>query len=900
MKYLIILSVVFLQINVIAQIKVNQVGFPLKSKKLAVIPDNGITDFTLIDDNQNIVFTGQLSTAKADFEVGKFVRIADFSSFETPGTYRVSVGNENSYSFRIAKDVYLDILSATIKAYYFNRASTELLPEHAGEYARAGGHFDTEVPLVTNYSKLLDVSKGWYDAGDYGKYVVPAGITIYTMLALYEYYPELMDNVSLNIPESSNSTPDILDEVYWELAWLLKMQDVDGGVYHKVTAMTHSDFVMPDQDLKQRYVTGKSAPATLNVASVMAMASRIYKKFPVDYPGADTIFLNAAEKAWAFYKKNPTMTSTDPTRTGTYFTGGSRIWTEVELAVTKEQFGAISYDYIDFIQTPLYYSVDPLGLITMSNHSDKINPAVASLVNDRILEYADSYLGYYSTSSYKLAHDGTYDWGSNAWYGNTAMMLIQAYRITKDKKYLEGVMGNLDYLLGKNPTGYCYVTGFGSKSPQNIHHRVSASDDIEKPVPGFLVGGPTGISSPSCPSKSFPSQAHRYIDDTCSYTTNEVAIYWNAPLVYILGVMSAIYNPEVKPIISNQPSSIVYYELQNKLTLTIELENHNVGTIFQWYKDGNSIGENSSKLIISNAQKSDTGYYSAKITNEFGITYSNEYRLVPYMAELEIPNPINVPFKVEAEDYSSNLPMQEFTVGNSGGTYRNGNVDIYPIDSNLTEFYVSFTRNANYQNEFLSYRLNFLKASKYKIKVIAKSKDLYSFGSVTLSLDNSYLGSDYLRNNAGWGVIEFVPSSIISAGQHTLKLEATDIDIDYLIFEGQWTDCKDIQSGLNELDNCEICREITDPDFDHCIITNLHTPDGSKFTLFPNPAGNSLNVAGNLIDVTKLEISNLEGRIVKEIKYPATQINIADLISGVYIVKLVTGKESLVIKFIKE
>ncbi len=112
-------------------------------------------------------------------------------------------------------------------------------------------------------------------------------------------------------------------------------------------------------------------------------------------------------------------------------------------------------------------------------------------------------------------------------------------KLTGDNKYQPSVQADVNWLLGTNPTGYCFVTGFGTLSPMNIHHRPSGADGVPEPVPGFLVGGPNTVVLTDCPPtanrSTFPAKS--YTDSECSYSTNEIAINWNAPLVFLLGAM---------------------------------------------------------------------------------------------------------------------------------------------------------------------------------------------------------------------------------------------------------------------------------------------------------------------------------------------------------------------------
>ena len=116
---------------------------------------------------------------------------------------------------------------------------------------------------------------GWYDAGDYGKYVVNGALSTGQMLLLCTLYPQAVTDQALHIPESGNGISDLLDELKYELDWLLTMQDEDGGVFHKLTAKNFSGFVSPEAYDLDRYVIGKGTAASLDFAAVLAQAARL-------------------------------------------------------------------------------------------------------------------------------------------------------------------------------------------------------------------------------------------------------------------------------------------------------------------------------------------------------------------------------------------------------------------------------------------------------------------------------------------------------------------------------------------------------------------------------------------------------------------------------------------------
>lgn len=531
-----------------AQIRVNQIGYLPDESKIALVPENisGST-FEIIDHAGQSVYTGSLNDAAYWEFSDDEVKIADFTVFSEVGEFQIQVGGDTSYKFEIGNHVYQDVFKASVKAFYFNRASTELKPEHAGIFARAAGHPDTLIYYYPSGDVAPSSPKGWYDAGDYNKYIVNSGISTYTLMALYEHYPEYISTVDLNIPESGNSTPDVLDEAFWNLSWMLTMQAENGNVYHKLTNADFDGYIMPDSATEPRYMVGLSAPATRQFAATMAVASRIFANFQEDYPGYDEIFLDAALKAynstlynstsfWDQYFRNPSGIST-----GTYGNcEGAQEWTETELFITTNgEYGTSDFDSQRY---PHWTRVGSLSLVSLAANMDRLDSDVQGLVRDEFISLGDEMFDEYAGSPYQVAmgtYDDDYVWGSNGNVANQSLMLLIAYELTDEKKYLDAALGNIDYLFGKNPTGYSYVTGHGDKTPMFPHHRPTVADSIVAPVPGWLVGGPAQ-TNPDCDGYVGEAPATIYVDKTCSYSTNEVAINWNAPFAYIMGAVNAL------------------------------------------------------------------------------------------------------------------------------------------------------------------------------------------------------------------------------------------------------------------------------------------------------------------------------------------------------------------------
>jgi len=144
-------------------------------------------------------------------------------------------------------------------------------------------------------------------------------------------------------------------------------------------------------------------------------------------------------------------------------------------------------------------------------------------------------------------NSGEFVWGSNAVIANQGIWLLHAYYLTGEEQYYTTAKSVLDYLLGRNPLNMSFMTGFGTNSPMNPHHRPSTSDGVPEPVPGMLVGGPQRDYNSDIGSKSWECSDYRtsypatsYTDQRCSFATNEVAINWNAPLAYLAGAIEAI------------------------------------------------------------------------------------------------------------------------------------------------------------------------------------------------------------------------------------------------------------------------------------------------------------------------------------------------------------------------
>ena len=561
MKYCIACLMALFSLSVFGQnysedIRLNQLGFLPAAKKQVVVVNAASSEFEIRTSSGAAVYTGTLSTASNWSASDESARVADFTEFDALGTFHVYVnGKGTSYPFTISDNSFLAMTRGSIKAYYFNRASTALEEEYAGVWARPLGHPDDQVRVHSSAATderpedtVISTPYGWYDAGDYNKYIVNSGISTFTLLSAYETYPELYDTLTLNIPEKGNNIPDILDETLWNINWMFTMQDPnDGGVYNKTTTSNFQGAVMPHETTAVRWVVAKGTAATLDFAAIMAMTARIYKPYLPDF--ADEC-LAKAELAWQWANDNPNVAYNNPSgvNTGGYGDGNfddEFVWAASELYITT---GTDSYyeagNFNQNFSTPGWPNVGTLALLSLITHEDDLTSAAnIQSIKTNLVDLADDIVNGVDTHPFRIPNFGFY-WGSNGTIGNMGMILLQAYELTEDSKYYDVAVSAFDYLMGRNGTGYSYVTGFGSKTPMNIHHRQSEADDIDAPVPGFLAGGPNpGNQDQDCGANLYPSTlpAKSYLDDWCSYSTNEITINWNAPLVFLSGGLQYTY-----------------------------------------------------------------------------------------------------------------------------------------------------------------------------------------------------------------------------------------------------------------------------------------------------------------------------------------------------------------------
>ncbi len=529
-------------------INLNQVGYRPDDVKKAIFRNSTAdTEFEVVKaDSKESVFSGKITETKESASAGETVAYGDFSELKTPGTYIVVAKNSGESSpFVIGDDVYTNVFNDTVKMLYLQRCGSELKKENAGDFAHPACHM--EQATIYGTSEKKDVTGGWHDAGDYGRYVVSGAKTVADLLLAYEEYSEAFGDDS-GIPESGNKVPDVLDEARYELEWLLKMQDSkSGGVYHKVTgAIFEGNSVMPNEVTDEQLIMPISNCATGDFSAVMAMASRVYKKQDAGF--AKTC-LAASKKALDYLEKNITnggYQDPDDVTTGEYPDADCKdeyFWALNELYKTT---GDASYQTklsnasLDALKNGFgWQSVTSYGMYEYLT-LDKQDAALAEKMKTKFMTAVETITENISTDGYNSSMGETYPWGSNMSVANNGMILLMANKLFPEKtEYKLLAKQQLDYLLGANATSYCFITGYGTITPQSVHHRPSTA--VGTTMKGMLVGGPnSNLEDPYAKQVLADKPAAKcYADSSQSFSCNEITIYWNSPFIYLLAGIQA-------------------------------------------------------------------------------------------------------------------------------------------------------------------------------------------------------------------------------------------------------------------------------------------------------------------------------------------------------------------------
>lgn len=559
-------------------VRLNQHGYLPALPKIAVVVAGAEAPqpWALRDRHGERLLTGSTTVWGRDVESGQRLHWADFSALTAPGEgYSLEVGRRRSHPFRVGADVYRRLKYDALAYFYHNRSGTPIEQPYvsAKKYTRPAGHVsDAEVRCIgTSCAYTLDVSGGWYDAGDHGKYVVNGGIAVWTLLSLWERTQALgagladFGDGTLAIPERANGVPDLLDEARWELEFLLRMQiprgqEQAGMVHHKVHDSAWSSIgTVPPATAQYRFLHPPSTAATLNLAATAAQCARIYA---AHLPELARRCRGAAVRAWNAAQRHPAVFAppTDTQGGGAYddaHVDDEFYWAAAELYATLRRPELLAFlrrsahhgrfaarvGHGERQHTSMtWQDTAALGAITLAVVPSDLPAEEVARQRGAIVAAADAFLALSAGQGYRLpfaaSDQGHYPWGSSSFVVNNALVLALAHDFTGQRRYLDGVVQGMDYLLGRNPLDFSYVAGYGRRFLENPHHRFWAHGIAPlrpAPPPGALAGGPNSrLQDPTVRELLAGCAPMRcYVDEAMAWSVNEVAINWNAPLAWV-------------------------------------------------------------------------------------------------------------------------------------------------------------------------------------------------------------------------------------------------------------------------------------------------------------------------------------------------------------------------------
>jgi endoglucanase len=541
-------EIIFVKLPV-KNIKVNQLGYLDNEKKVFVITDNEgklkIKEFKIVDpyEEKKILYKGKIKDDfKEDITSEDKVSYGDFSDFTKHGKFKIIIdGFGESYVFEIDDDIFSKLFYTTTRSYYLQRCGMAVDDKKISGVSYAQCHTE-DAAFYADYKKTGEIIKkdttgGWHDAGDYGKYMPTAGLAVTQLLMIYELTPGKFNNFKLDIPESNNNFPDLLDEVKYELDWMLKMQDKNGGVYHKVNTYNFPPAITPDLDKEQRFIFEISTASTAIFAGSMAYAARIYEKAMPEY--GKQLRKTAIEAGKFLLDNLDKVLWASKDNTGLYKTG----------AVNDELFWAFCELYrltgdnkyyknaMKFIGIRLDYPIIGwdntyvLGLYALY-FNDKTPKEQKDEIKNFIEENSSKWIERIMTDGYNCSLSSSeFTWSSNKNACAKGLMLIMAYQMSKKEEYKQAARYQLDYILGVNTLSKSFITGVGTDYVRYPHHRYVIS--TEKLMPGFLIGGPN--NNAECGTYDKGQGPRGYRDVYQSFSCNEYAIDYNAPLVFLAG-----------------------------------------------------------------------------------------------------------------------------------------------------------------------------------------------------------------------------------------------------------------------------------------------------------------------------------------------------------------------------
>lgn len=553
-----------------ASIIVDQFGYSADGKKAAIFKEARVgsdaknsqrppgTVFLLRNlETEEIVFEGTArlwNNGAVHEQSGDKIWYLDFSEFNQTGLYRIedSVSGQQSHPFEIRENPYKNVLKAAMRSFFYQRSGYEKKAQFAGEnWADDAAHLQDKETRdffdQNNSNRFRNLYGGWFDAGDYNKYVTFASGAVHPLLASYRLNPGIWGD-DYNIPESGNGLPDILDELKWEVDWMLRMQMEDGGVIIKMGAKDYYGASPPSTDTRDRYYGRVSTSSTIAFASMAAHAALVYREFPEWQEYADTLE-QAAIKAWEYFSVRQTL-DTDSDQGEIKAGDADR---SVESQLSEEAIFAIymfaltgEAKWNDLVEES-YRNIPLLGWWGPYNNYfgeallfyTTLADAKETVKGDILNSFGSKPAPFYGLSEnfdpyYAGMPNSQYHWGSLSVMANIGVLNLSVVRYLDEAdpgNYRQRAKDILHYIHGRNPLDKSYLSNmyaYGAENPVNeFYHgwfshgsawQNTVTSEKGGPAPGFLVGGPnqafSGDPNPYLEMGQPPQKMYADFNDT--------------------------------------------------------------------------------------------------------------------------------------------------------------------------------------------------------------------------------------------------------------------------------------------------------------------------------------------------------------------------------------------------
>ncbi len=534
--------------------KVNQEGYlPDAKKYFYVVTQTASTNdnFSVLDTLGNTAYSGKISATPVSdtATTGEFVLQGDFSSLAMTGRYCIYVNGHKSYYFNISENVYDQVFKDALRCFYLIRCGISINDSVTG-LNRLACHTTDAICKDTGQSR--DFTGGWHNAGDVGKWSVEEALSVSYMMWLYELQTNNMKNLKNNIPESGNNISDLLNEARWGLNWLLKLQNSDGTVYHKVDTQPNFIFgIKPNLDPYTRYacyqsVTLTQPPSSIDAAVLVAACAQAARVFQNIDPAFANTCSRTAQRSFTWLMANKNIGQTDPYYIDPYSWQEVQ-WAEAEMfRLTGDTTISSQFDS-DTTTNPLtemsWSAPEFLGYFSMWEDARTPSPLKNKAISS-IQSLCDNYLTRASSSGYGVAStQWDYYWESNEGLMHRANNLIMGYIVTGNQSYKDAALNQMGYMMGNNSLNKSFVTMHGTNYASHPYHWIY--EDYGILFPGWASGGPnryangagndlpliTIINEGTPPAKCWL--------DLCSsagsYASNEGETSENAALVFLSG-----------------------------------------------------------------------------------------------------------------------------------------------------------------------------------------------------------------------------------------------------------------------------------------------------------------------------------------------------------------------------